>query len=95
MNVNYRLPVLDGVSLDVGMLDTAARVAASDNRVFAPALTTFDVGARYQFVIASIPGTLRLQVKNVADAYGWRVMGDRSFRTGSPRAGSATLAVDF
>jgi len=94
-NLNYRLPLLDGVSLDVGVLDTASRVASSDNRVSAPALTTFDLGARYRFEVASVPATLRLQVKNVADAYGWRVMGDRSFRTGSPRAGSATLAVDF
>jgi iron complex outermembrane receptor protein len=81
-NLNYRVPWLDGVSLDVGVLDTASRVASSDNRVFAPALTTFDLGARYRFVVAGVPGTLRLQVKNVADAYGWRVMGDRSFRTG-------------
>jgi iron complex outermembrane recepter protein len=95
VNLNYRVPLLDGVSLDAGVLDTASRVAASDNRVFAPALTTFDVGARYRFAIASVPATLRLQMKNVANAYGWRVMGDRSFRTGSPRAGSATLAVDF
>lgn len=95
VNLNYRLPLLHGVSLDAGMLDTASRVAASDNRVSAPALTTFDVGARYRFSIAAVPATLRLQVKNVANAYGWRVMGDRAFRTGSPRAGSATLAVDF
>jgi iron complex outermembrane receptor protein len=95
VNLNYRLPLLDGVSVDVGVLDTAPRVASSDNRVFAPALTTFDLGARYRFSVAAVPATLRLQVRNVADAYGWRVMGDRSFRTGSPRAGSASLAVDF
>lgn len=94
-NLNYRVPLLDGVSVDLGVLDTAPRIASSDNRVSAPALTTFDVGARYRFTAWDIPGTLRLQVTNVADAYGWRVMGDRSFRTGSPRAGSASLAVDF
>jgi hypothetical protein len=36
-----------------------------------------------------------LQVKKVADAHGWRVTGDRSFRTGSLRAGSASLAADL
>jgi iron complex outermembrane receptor protein len=95
VNLNYRVPLLDGVSVDVEVLDTASRIASSDNRVSAPALTTFDLGARYRFRIARVPGTLRLQVKNLADAYGWRVMGDRSFRTGSPRAGSATVAIDF
>jgi iron complex outermembrane receptor protein len=95
VNLNYRLPLLDGVSVDAAVLDTASRVASSDNRLFTPALTTFDFGARYRFSVAGVPATLRLQMKNVADAYGWRVMGDRSFRTGSPRAGSASLAVDF
>lgn len=95
VNVNYRVPMLAGVSVDFGLLDTASRVAASDNLVSSPALTTFDLGARHRFSMGGVPATVRLQVKNVGNAYGWRVMGDRSFRSGSPRAGSATLALDF
>lgn len=95
INLDYRLPVIDGLSLDLGALHTGERVASSDNLVAAPALTTVDAGARYRFSLLGRPATVRLQVKNAGDAYGWRVLGSNAFRTSSPRAIAGSIAVDL
>jgi iron complex outermembrane recepter protein len=95
VNLNYRIPLLEGASVDLGLLDAARRVATSDNQVFAPTLTTLNVGARYSFSLFGRPATLRAQMKNVTNAYGWLVVGNGAFRTSPPRALSANLAVDL
>jgi iron complex outermembrane recepter protein len=94
-NVFYRLPIPDGLSLDLGILHTGERNASSDNRVSVPPVTTLDLGARYRFTFNEWPATVRVQVTNVFDAYNWRVMASNTFRTNNPRSLSATLAVDF
>jgi iron complex outermembrane receptor protein len=95
LNFNYRLPVPEGVSIDLGVLHTAARVASSDNRVYAPALTTLNLGTRYHFSLFGKPMRLRVQMTNVTNAYGWGVLGNGVFAATSPRAASANLAVDL
>jgi iron complex outermembrane recepter protein len=94
-NVFYRLPIPEGLSFDAGILHVGERNASSDNRISAPAYTTLDLGARYQFTFNDWPATLRLQVTNVFNAYNWRVIASNTFRTSDPRSISATLAVDF
>jgi iron complex outermembrane recepter protein len=94
-NVFYKLPIPEGLSLDIGILYTGERTASSDNRISAPPYTTLDLGARYQLTFNAWPATLRLHVTNLFDAYNWRVMASNTFRTNNPRSISATLAVDF
>lgn len=94
-NVFYRLPIPEGLSLDVGILYTGKRTASSDNRVSAPPYATLDLGARYQFTFNVWPATVRLHITNVFDAYNWRVMASNTFRTNNPRSMSVTLAIDF
>ncbi len=95
LNLDYQVPGLDGLSVDLGLLHAGERVASRDNLSEAPALTTLDLGARLRFSIIGRPTTLRLQAKNVTNAYGWRIMGNSTFRTNNPRAFLATLAVDL
>lgn len=95
VNGNYQVPLLPGVSIDIGVVDTARRVASSDNRVFAPPVTKIDIGARHQFSFFGNPSTLRFLVKNVTNAYGYRVVASNAFRTNSPRALSASWAMDL
>lgn len=94
-NVFYKLPWPEGLSLDLGVLHTGERTASSDNLVAAPALTTLNLGARYQFSICDRPTTVRFQVSNVFDAYGWRVIASNTFRTNSPRSLSLSVAIDL
>ncbi|MEY4579773.1 MAG: hypothetical protein RL701_4476 [Pseudomonadota bacterium] len=95
VNINYRLPLLDGLSFDLGLLHSGKRIASSDNQISVPTLTTLDVGARYQFPFLGRPTTLRLQVLNISNAYSWRVIASNTFRTNSPRSLSATMAIDL
>ena len=94
-NVDYRIPFVPGLSVDLGVLHTGERVASRDNLLSTPALTTIDVGARMRFSLMGAPVALRMQAKNVANAYGWRVIDSNTFRTNNPVAFSSTLAVDF
>ncbi len=94
-NLDYVVPWFESLSFDLGVLHAGERVASRDNLLAAPALTTVDVGARLRFSILGSPATLRLQAKNITNAYGWRVMGSNTFRTNNPRAFVATLAIDY
>jgi iron complex outermembrane receptor protein len=95
MNLNYDVQQLRGLSVDLGMLNVGERVASSDNLVSAPGTTTVDLGGRYRLSAWGQAATLRLQLKNLMNVYGWRVMGSNAYRTNSPRAASASIAIDF
>jgi len=94
-NVYYRLPWPEGLALDVGVLYTGERTASSNTNLTAPALTVLDIGARCQWTLWGRPATFRLQVTNVTDTYGFRVMASDTFRSNNPRSVSATLAIDL
>jgi len=94
-NAYYRLPWLEGLALDIGLLHTGERTASSDTHLTAPALTVLDVGARYRCSLWGRPSTFRFQMTNVTDTYGFRVMASNTFRTNNPRSISATLAIDL
>lgn len=65
------------------------------NRVRTPGLTTVDLGARYRMTVAGSPATLRLQVTNLFDAYGWKSVASNAFTYVEPRKIQARLSVDF
>ncbi|MET0388354.1 MAG: TonB-dependent receptor [Polyangiales bacterium] len=94
-NLNFRLPLIDGASLDLGFVHVGERSASSDYVLAAPAMTTLDLGARYRFNMFGRPSTLRAQMLNVTNTRGWRVLGSHTFRASSPRSLSVTLALDL
>lgn len=58
-------------------------------------LTTFDVGARYRFKAGATPATLRAQITNVFNVYGWNVSSNSSFKFSDTRRFLLTLAADL
>ena len=95
LNADYRLPGLPGMSVDMRLLYEGRRTARADNSVNIPARATVDIGARYRTKFGQVPATVRLQVRNIANLYGWRVFGGGGFAPMVGRRVLATLTADF
>lgn len=101
-NFDYRLPFFEPLSVDLGITHLAGRIASAreyaelgGRQLTTEPLTTFDVGVRYRFEVGTAPATLRAQVTNVLDAYGWNVSANSSFKFTDTRRFLFTLAADF
>jgi outer membrane receptor protein involved in Fe transport len=53
------------------------------------------VGGRYRFKMAGKPATLRAQVGNIFDRYGWSVISGGAYVYNQPRRFSLYLATDL
>jgi iron complex outermembrane receptor protein len=101
-NFDWRLPFYEAVSVDLGVAHQAGRIASAARyaelggaQLATQPLTTFDIGARYRFAAGAAPVTLRAQMTNVFNAYGWNVSSSSSFRFTDTRRFLVTLAADF
>lgn len=95
-NSNYAPPSWGGLSLEFQVDHRGANYANRLNTFKVPAVTLIDLGGRYKFQAFGGDASLRLQVQNVTNAYGWQVAGSSgSFSYEGPRRLSARLAVDF
>lgn len=94
-SAEWTLPRVSGWSADVSVLGVGPRMASTDNRLAVPGRTTFDLGARWRFAIGQAPATLRFQVGNVANFYGWRTNGSGVIVYNAQRRWSVVLAADF
>ncbi len=101
-NFDYRLPFFEPLSLDLGISHLGGRIASArefaeleDRQLTTDPLTTVDLGARYRFKVGAKPATLRAQITNVFDAYGWNVGGNSSFRFTDTRRFLLSLAADL
>lgn len=95
LNADWRPPILDGLSLDVGVSHTSDVTATRDNLVSIPARTLVDIGARYRFDLGDNSATLRTQISNVGDVYGYDLRGAGAYDIIAGRVASAYLTVDF
>ncbi|HWT13960.1 MAG TPA: TonB-dependent receptor [Allosphingosinicella sp.] len=101
-NFDYRLPFFAPLSVDLGIAHLGGRVASAleyaelgGRQLTTRPRTTFDIGARYRFDVGDAPATLRVQVTNIFDVYGWDVSSNASFRPSDPRRFLLTLAADL
>ncbi|MEP7246776.1 MAG: hypothetical protein ABI885_24280, partial [Gammaproteobacteria bacterium] len=60
-----------------------------------PGRAVLHLGGRYRFVALGKPMTLRAQLSNVFDRYGWSVVGSGAYVYNSPRRLSMYLAADL
>ena len=95
VNADYMIPGMPGVSVDLRLLHEGKRTARADDRLDIPARTTIDLGARYRVTLGKIPATLRVQVRNLANVYGWRVFGGGGFAPIPGRRVIGTVTADF
>ena len=75
LNADWRLPWIDGLSVDFGITHLSRRAATRDNLVFLPSRTLLDVGGRYRFKLDSTSLSLRASVTNVTNEYGFDLRG--------------------
>ncbi len=102
VNLDYRLPFLDPVSVDLGINSRSGKIAGAleyaeleGRQLTTEPLTTFDIGGRYRFKARGAPATLRAQITNVFNAYGWNVFSNSSFRFIDTRRFLLSLAADL
>lgn len=73
-NADWRPPILDGLSIDVGISHTGPVVATRDNLVELPSRTLVDFGTRYRFKLGSRDATFRAQIGNIGNICGGLVL---------------------
>jgi iron complex outermembrane receptor protein len=101
-NFDYRLPFFNPVSVDMGINSLAGRVASTveyaelgGRQLMTAPRTTFDIGGRYRFRADDTPVTIRAQVTNLFNVYGWDVSASSSFRPSETRRILLSLAADI
>ncbi len=93
-NLNWRVPGLNGLSLDVATVHRGATPATTDNLVILPPRARVDIGGRYRFKLAKHDATFRLQMSNVFDQIGFGIAGSGVYTGISGRYLTGYLAVD-
>ena len=94
-SIDYRLPFVEGLSVDAFIQSIGDRVASVNNKVVVPARSVVDLGARYQFDVNGNPTTIRLKWFNIFNKFGYRVLGDHTFQANQARNVSVYLATDL
>jgi iron complex outermembrane recepter protein len=95
LNLDYRLPPMPDLSLNLGIQHLGKRAGSVDNELVIPGRTLVSLGGRYRFELSKLPATLRLQLNNLFNRYAWDVTGGGGLRRVFPRRVNATLSVDF
>ena len=94
-SAQYQPPAWGGFSIDSQINSTADQVASADNAFKINGTTMLNVGARYSFKIGAVPASVRAQIQNVANAFGWNIGSSGGFFPKPPRRLIFTLAADF
>jgi iron complex outermembrane receptor protein len=84
-----------GVSLDAVLENSTAQVANTSNTVKVGGRTVLNVGGRYRFKLFDKPATVRAQLQNVFDKYGWKIVSGGAYVYNPPRRFSVYLAMDL
>ncbi len=95
LNLDYRLPWDEKLSVNLGIQHLGEREGNTENTLTIPGRTLVNLGGRYRFDLAKLPATLRLQLGNLFNTYAWNVTGSGALRRVPPRRINATLSVDF
>ena len=95
LNIDWRPPILTGLSLDMNVSHSGRIISTRDNLVAIPAQTLVDIGGRYAFKLGTAPASFRVAVSNLFDKYAFDLQGAGSYDLIDGRRVSARLAVDF
>ena len=95
LNLDYRFPAFPALSLDAGLLVEGRRTANVAGTLELPARATLDLGARYRFKLGKSPTTLRAQLLNATNVYGWRVSSGGGFEVNKGRRMMVSVTADF
>jgi iron complex outermembrane recepter protein len=92
--LNWNLPWVEGLSLDLALESTSDRIANRANTFVIPARYVYSLGGRYRFDLMGKPATFRAQVATLNNPYGYNSLGE-GFYYNVPRRFQMNLTVDF
>jgi iron complex outermembrane receptor protein len=92
--LNWNLPWVEGLSIDLAYEGTSDRVANSANTFVIPARYAAALGGRYRFDLLDKPATFRAQLSSFNNAYGYNNLGE-GFYYNLPRRFQMSLTVDM
>ncbi|MFN3387739.1 MAG: TonB-dependent receptor domain-containing protein [Allosphingosinicella sp.] len=91
--LNWDLPWVEGLSLDLAYQGTSDRATAEDGLVIPPRYVAA-LGGRYRFALSGKPATFRAQLASVNDVYGYNNIGE-GYYYNAPRQFQMSLTVDL
>ena len=94
-SLTWRVPSIEGLSIDGGVNLRGGREANRENTLRLPAYATFNLGLRQAFRIDGSPFTLRARVTNLFNRFAWNVTSSGLYFYNGPRAFTLTLTVDL
>ena len=94
LNLNWKTPILDGLSLDTTLLQRGRVPSTTDNLVSLPARAQLNLGGRYRFKVTGHDATLRVQMSNVLDNRAFNIAGPGVYGAMAGRYLTGYLAVD-
>ena len=94
-NIQYAPPQWRGFSVDAQLGHNGKQYANALNTLVLPGRTIIDLGARYQFKVYDVPGSLRARLFNLTDRRDWRIDGAGRFMPQGERRASLALTLDF
>ncbi|HEV2748304.1 MAG TPA: TonB-dependent receptor [Allosphingosinicella sp.] len=92
--LNWDLPWVEGLSLDLALESSSDRVADRANSFVIPARYVYSLGGRYRFELFDRPATFRAQLASVNNPYGYNNLGE-GFYYNPPRRFQMSLTVDM
>ena len=92
--LNWNLPWVEGLSLDLAYESTSDRVANAANTLVIPPRYVYSLGGRYRFDLFERPATFRAQLASVNNVYGYSSFGE-GFYYNLPRRFQMSLTVDL
>jgi iron complex outermembrane recepter protein len=93
-SVNYELGK-SGFSMDAAFESVSRQMANTQNTVQVPGRAVVHIGGRYRFDSFGKPVTVRAQLSNILDRYGWSVIGGGAYVYNAPRRFSMYVATDL
>lgn len=91
MSLDYHPAFFGGFALTGAVHFESRRAATNTNNSFAPAVATFDIGARYSTPVGRHALTLRARIANLTDRYYFSAIADGNI-VGSPGSNTAYYA---
>lgn len=94
-NVEYDLPFVKGLTFTGRVTHTGSQWVNAANTQRIPNWTSFDLGARYTFLMAKRPTTVRFGVENLANSRYWASSYGGYLTEGMPRTFKFSVSTDL
>lgn len=95
LNVDWKIARPQNLSIDMSATYESETISTRDNLVAIPGRTLVDLGGRYKFSIGGRDATLRFQVTNLTNEYGFSLKGAGAYDIIAGRVASIYLTTEF